>query len=43
MARDLVTAAGQRFKAGNGVLGASLRIPFRIKALAAVPAGSPVT
>lgn len=43
MARDLVTAAGRRFKAGDGVLGASLRIPFRIKALAAVPAGSPVT
>ena len=43
MARDLVTASGRRLKVGSSVLGASLRIHFRVKALAAVPAGSPVT
>ena len=43
MARALVTAGGRRLNTGDGVLGASLRIPFRIKALTAIPASSPVT
>ena len=43
MARDLVTNNGRRLKVGDGVLGASLSIHFRVKALATVPAGSPVT
>lgn len=43
MARILKTRNGRSVRATVGVLGCRLRIPFRVRAVEAMPAGSPVT